>query len=131
MIVLFDGVCHLCQWSVRFIIECDPKGIFKFVSLQDHPQYGEGSVVLVEGDEVHRESSAALRIAKRLKGPIKLLYAFIIVPRPARDVVYRFIARNRYKWFGKDDACWLPTPELKARFLVGDPKSATPASLAR
>ncbi|HBL28436.1 MAG TPA: hypothetical protein DD490_16510 [Acidobacteria bacterium] len=127
-IVLFDGVCNLCTGSVQFILERDPQGLFRFASLQSEAgrrllgvQAMEadslGSVVLIESGQAFRESTAALRIARRLPGAWKLLWVFIAVPRPLRDAVYRWIARNRYHWFGKTEACWLPTPELKARFL--------------
>jgi prepilin-type processing-associated H-X9-DG protein len=123
-VVFFDGVCHLCQATVRFIIARDAKASFHFASLQSAVArdklgawHGPDSVVLLEGDRVSIESTAALRIARKLRFPWSMAYAFIIVPRPLRDVVYRFIAKRRYRWFGKDDACWLPTPELRKRFL--------------
>ena len=75
------------------------------------------SFVLVEGDRAYRESTAALRVARRLGGGWPLFYAAIILPRFLRDPIYKFIARNRYRWFGKKDTCMIPTPELKARFL--------------
>jgi predicted DCC family thiol-disulfide oxidoreductase YuxK len=75
------------------------------------------SIVVLEDGRAWQESSAALRIARHLPGSWKLLRAFVLVPRPLRDVVYRLIARNRYRWFGKQETCWLPTPELKGRFL--------------
>ena len=77
------------------------------------------SVVLIEDGRAWQESSAALRIAGHLPGAWKLLRIFVIIPRPLRDVVYRWIARNRYRWFGKMESCWLPTPELRGRFLEG------------
>ena len=128
-IILFDGVCNLCNASVQFIIERDPTAIFRFTALQsDFGQSilaknsvnteGGDSVILVENGQVYDRSTAALRIARRLSGGIKLLYVFIIVPRPIRDFVYKIIAKNRYRWFGKQDACWMPTKELKARFLT-------------
>ena len=127
-IVLFDGVCNLCTGSVQFILERDRRGLFRFASLQSEVGrrlLGEqgldadalGSVVLIEDGQAFRESAAVLRIARHLPGAWKLLGAFLAVPRPLRDFVYRRIARNRYRWFGKTEACWLPTPELKARFL--------------
>ena len=76
------------------------------------------SILLVQGGRVYERSDAALRIARGLRGAWKLFYAFIVVPRPIRDVVYRFIARNRYRWFGKSESCRMPTPELRARFLT-------------
>jgi predicted DCC family thiol-disulfide oxidoreductase YuxK len=127
-IVLFDGVCNLCNGSVQFLLKRDPEGRFRFAALQsdagrrlmaEHGLAVDGlsSVVLIEGGKAWQESSAALRIARHLPGAWKLLRVFAAVPRPLRDAVYRWIARNRYRWFGKAETCWLPTPELKARFL--------------
>ena len=127
-IVLFDGVCNLCSGSVQFLLKRDPEGRFRFASLQsdagrslmiEHRLDPDAlsSVVVVEEGRAWQESSAALRIARHLPGAWKLLRVFAVVPRPIRDAVYRWIARNRYRWFGKTEACWLPTPELRARFL--------------
>ena len=127
-VVLFDGVCNLCNGSVQFILKRDPQGRFRFASLQSEPgrrlmtEHGLdpdalSSVVVVEEGRVWKESSAALRIARHLPGAWKLLRVFTLIPRPLRDAAYRLIARNRYRWFGKMEACWLPTPELKGRFL--------------
>jgi len=127
-LVLFDGVCNLCTGSVQFLLKRDPEGRFRFASLQsdagrrlmaEHGIVADtlGSVVLIEDGRAWRESSAALRIARHLPGAWKLLRLFTAVPRPLRDAVYRWIARNRYRWFGKNESCWLPTPELRARFL--------------
>lgn len=123
--VLFDGVCNLCNASINFIIDRDPKAYFRFAALQSDAakQLGEtvtgdpDSIILIEDGKRYDKSTAALRIARRLSGVWPVLYMGIILPRPLRDVIYRFIARNRYKWFGKSDACRLPSPELKARFL--------------
>jgi predicted DCC family thiol-disulfide oxidoreductase YuxK len=127
-IVLFDGVCNLCNGSVQFILKRDSQARFRFASLQseagrslmrEHGLDPEAlsSVVVVEGGRAWQESSAALRIVLHLPGGWKLLRVFAVVPRPLRDAVYRLIARNRYRWFGKTETCWLPTPELKGRFL--------------
>ncbi|TAF66912.1 MAG: thiol-disulfide oxidoreductase DCC family protein [Cytophagales bacterium] len=128
-IVLFDGVCNLCQGSVQFIIKRDKTSQFQFASLQSAhgqallakfslPTKELQSIVLVEGEKCYTHSTAALRIAQQLSGIWKIIgYAGFIVPKPLRDVLYNFIARNRYHWFGKKESCWLPTPELKARFL--------------
>ena len=134
-IVLFDGVCNLCNGAVTFIIDRDPDAYFRFAPLQSeaggarlepeprdlvHKDLQDGdaleSIVLLEDGQRFTRSTAALRIARRLRG-VWPLYAFIVVPRPVRDRVYRWIARNRYRWFGKTDACRLPTPELARRFL--------------
>jgi predicted DCC family thiol-disulfide oxidoreductase YuxK len=128
-VVLFDGVCNLCNGSVQFIIAHDPVAHFRFAALQSEAArrlLGEcalsgslpDSVALIASGQVYTRSAAALRIARRLAFPWPLLYAFIIVPAPLRDIVYDLIARNRYRWFGKRDACMLPTPELRKRFLV-------------
>ncbi len=128
-VVLFDGVCNLCNSTVHFIIARDPKAYFRFAPLQSASaaallgdkapgaDVAPDSVMLVEDGKVYQASTAALRVARKLSGAWKLLYAFIVVPRFVRDPVYYLIARNRYRWFGKSDACWLPTPELRSRFL--------------
>ncbi|GGA77512.1 thiol-disulfide oxidoreductase DCC family protein [Ornithinibacillus halotolerans] len=126
-IILFDGECNLCNNTVQFVIKRDPKGIFKFTALQS--RVGEGllkekkipndwdSFILIEGEKVYTKSTAALKVCRNLSGFIKLLYVFIIIPSQLRNPIYNFIARNRYKWFGKRDSCMIPTPELKERFL--------------
>ena len=127
-IVLFDGVCNLCSGSVQFLLKRDREGRFRFASLQSDAgrsllaEHGLAvdslrSVVLIEDGRVWQESAAALRIARHLPGAWRLLRVFAAIPRPLRDAVYRWIARNRYRWFGKAETCWLPTPELKERFL--------------
>lgn len=127
-IVLFDGVCNLCNGSVQFILRRDPAGTFRFASLQSDlgqrllSEHGLDpkaldSVLVLDGDRLYRESDAALRVARDLKGAWKALTVFRAVPRPVRDWAYRLIARNRYRWFGKSETCWLPTPELRSRFL--------------
>lgn len=127
-IVLFDGDCLFCDASVQFIIKRDPYEHFYFTSLQSEKgqqlkqRYGipvdEDSVVLIEGKKFYTKSSAALRIAKKLDGLWHLLFLLILVPRPIRDGVYRYVAKNRYKWFGqKQDSCTLPSPEMRKRFL--------------
>lgn len=127
-IVLFDGVCNLCNGAVQLIIRRDPAGRFRFASLQSPPgeellaRFGidrnlTDSVILVEGDRWYQESDAALRVARELKGAWKALAVFRVIPRPLRDAAYRLIACNRYRWFGKQETCWLPTPELRGRFL--------------
>ncbi|MEO8770764.1 MAG: thiol-disulfide oxidoreductase DCC family protein [Ferruginibacter sp.] len=127
-IILFDGVCNLCNSSVQYVIKHDPYATFTFASLQgEHgqqllkqfnlPLNDLNSFVLIKNNKVYTRSTAALKVAKELKGAIKLLYGFIIVPRFARDAVYKLIAKNRYKWFGKKDECMIPTQSLKERFL--------------
>lgn len=127
-LILFDGVCNLCSSSVQFIINRDPKSRFRFASLQSEtgkkllekfqlPVDALYSIILVQGNSYLERSDAALEIARKLSGLWPLFYAFKIVPNVLRDPIYNWISRNRYKWFGKKDACWLPTPELKARFV--------------
>ena len=127
-IILFDGVCNLCNGAVQFAIERDPTAIFRFASLQsDFGQSilaqnvvnteGGGTIILLENGKVYNRSTAALRVARQLSGWIKFLYVFIFVPKFIRDFVYKIVARNRYRWFGKQESCWMPTKELKARFL--------------
>ena len=127
-IVLFDGVCNLCNGAVQFIINRDPEGRFAFASLQSAAgqaylrQFGLSTdafdtFVLVEGEKAYTRSTAALRIARRLPGAWRLLYALVIVPRPVRDWGYGLVARNRYRLFGRRDSCMMPTPGLKAKFL--------------
>ena len=127
-IILFDGVCNLCNKSVQIVLLKDKAAIFKFASLQSAvgqkllqeynlPTESFGSFVLIQNQKVYLKSTAALMVAKQLSGAIKLLYGFMIVPAFIRNFVYNIIAKNRYKWFGKKDSCMIPTPELKARFL--------------
>ncbi|MDP4098879.1 DCC1-like thiol-disulfide oxidoreductase family protein [Paenibacillus sp. P96] len=131
-IVLVDGVCHFCQGATKFIIERDPGGRHHFGSLQSEEgkrllKAGRMSMdrldtlVLVEDGVYYTMSTAVLRIARHLRFPYPLAYMFILVPRPIRDALYRYIARNRYRWFGKDDGdgvqCRIPSPEVRKRFL--------------
>jgi predicted DCC family thiol-disulfide oxidoreductase YuxK len=127
-VVLFDGVCNLCNGFVQFIIRRDRHARYRFGALQSpealallaHTGMDQGpmdTIVYLRDDRLLTRSTAALTILKDLGGVWSLLYAFIIVPPFLRDPVYGFIARNRYRWFGKRDSCMLPTPELRARFL--------------
>ena len=127
-ILLFDGECNLCNGAVQFVLTHEQDNRIRFASLQSATgqqlleQFGlptrtYESFVLVDGDRFFTESTAALRVTRYLKGGWKWLYAFIVVPKPIRDWVYRLVARNRYRWFGRQDSCWLPTPEFSERFL--------------
>lgn len=127
-IILFDGVCNLCNGAVTFVIKRDPKDHFRFAALQSDigqalvAEHGidtskVDSIILIENNRVYSKSTAALRIAKYMSGAYPLLYGFMIIPNFIRNWVYDFVARNRYKWYGKKDACMIPTPELKAKFL--------------
>lgn len=126
-IVLFDGDCNFCDRSVQFIIKNDRQATFKFASLKSAkgqelvekynvPQTVD-SLILIEGNCYYDQSTAALRICKDLSWPWKLAVPLLVVPKPIRDYFYRLFAKNRYKWFGKKDACQLPTPEMRKRFL--------------
>ena len=133
-IILFDGVCNLCNSAVKWVIERDKEGRFDFASLQSRAARRElesvmgpeeiaelpDSIVLVDSDGVHARSAAALRIARALGSPFALLGLGVVVPRPIRDALYDLIARKRYRWFGRRDTCMTPTPDLAARFLDAD-----------
>lgn len=128
-ILLFDGVCNLCSGFVQWVLPRDKKGRYRFASLQS--ELGKtvkteqgldpdkiNSIVLYQQGKVYTKSAAALRLAVGLGGWYQLAGVFFIIPPFIRDAVYDFIARNRYRWFGKSEACWLPRPEWKERFLA-------------
>lgn len=127
-LILFDGLCNLCEASVLFVIKRDPKGSFRFTSLQSEvagqrlTELGEeaGSVkslLLIKNGRLYNKSDAALEIVKDLSGFWSALQIFRIIPKGIRDLIYDWIARNRYRWFGKKDVCLLPTSEILDRFL--------------
>jgi predicted DCC family thiol-disulfide oxidoreductase YuxK len=127
-ILLFDGECNLCNATVQFIIRHDAKGVFRFASLQGAygrslmaslgmPAITPDTFVLQADGRVYLRSEGALRTLARLGFPWSLSYICICLPARLRDAVYAHVARNRYRWFGKRDACYLPMPELRARFL--------------
>jgi predicted DCC family thiol-disulfide oxidoreductase YuxK len=127
-IILFDGVCNLCNWSVNFIIERDTKNIFKFAALQTEKgkelikkfnldTSNLTTLILIEGEKYYTKSTAALRITKELKGLWKLFYIFIISPPFIRNFMYDLIARYRYKLFGKRDVCRVPGGPDWEKFL--------------
>jgi predicted DCC family thiol-disulfide oxidoreductase YuxK len=124
-IIFFDGVCNLCNYWVNFTIRRDPAKTFWFAPLQgetakryfDDPAKQVDSIVLLEEGKMYFRSTAALRITRNLRRGWPLLYGFIIVPRFIRDAVYKWIARNRYKWFGKKEECMIPGPSVQDRFL--------------
>ena len=127
-LLLFDGVCNLCNGAVQFIIDRDKRNLFRFASLQselgrsvlrkyDIDSTSLDTVVLVQKGRAYTHSEAALRTAAQLDGGYRLLSVFRILPRFFRDGVYRFIARNRYRWFGREEACRLPRPEWRAKFV--------------
>lgn len=127
-LILFDGVCNLCSHSIQFVIRHDKKNIYRFASLQsgfarslllkhELPPNDFETIVLIEDSRIFTRSTAALRIARRLNGAWPLLYILVLVPRFIRDAVYRYISAHRYKWFGKKESCWLPSPELESKFV--------------
>lgn len=127
-VIFFDGVCNLCTGSVQFIIKHDPKHYFRFASLQSElgqqflQQNGLSadtfdSFIVWEDGKYYTESTAALRVVRKLNGLWSGLYTFILLPAFIRNSVYKLIARNRYRWFGKKEVCWLPTAELNSLFI--------------
>jgi predicted DCC family thiol-disulfide oxidoreductase YuxK len=127
-IVLFDGVCNLCNGVVNFVIDRDRKSKLKFISLQDsraqeildkheHGTADLSTILYIENGKLHQQSSAVLRIIKKLDGLWPILYVLMIFPKFIRDMVYRWVAKNRYKWFGKRDRCRVPESEIQTRFL--------------
>ncbi len=127
-IVLFDGVCNLCNASVQFLIRRDRTKIFKFASLQSgtarkmlesHHEKGAflKSIVFLDNGQVYYESDAVLRICRYLGWPWKGGHYLRFFPRWLRDGVYRWVARNRYRWFGKKDQCMVPAEDVSDRFL--------------
>ncbi|HVJ82265.1 MAG TPA: thiol-disulfide oxidoreductase DCC family protein [Planctomycetia bacterium] len=140
-ILLYDGVCNFCDASVRFILKRDRAGRVRFAALQSpigrslvrerglDPDDLSG-IVLIEGDSFSRKSTAALRALRYLRFPWPLLSGFLIFPRFFRDFIYDIIAKHRYRWFGKRDACRIHTPPERARFLdAGRPPSSTSGRL--
>ncbi len=127
-IILFDGVCHLCQASVQFVIKRDPQAYFTFASLQSASgqrllaahgldPHKLASVVLIEGERCWTESDAALRIVQHLTAWWPLLGYLRVIPPSLRNGLYRWFARHRYRWFGSSATCMLPTPDVRRRFL--------------
>ncbi|MEQ9423093.1 MAG: DCC1-like thiol-disulfide oxidoreductase family protein [Cyclobacteriaceae bacterium] len=127
-LILFDGVCNLCNGAVNFIIDRDPNARFKFASLQSdigqavlnelgHSTTEFDTMMLVKNGAVSSRSTAALKIAKGLNGLWPIFYALIIIPPFIRNFFYNLVSKYRYKIFGKSDQCLLPTPELKSRFI--------------
>ncbi|WP_433945735.1 thiol-disulfide oxidoreductase DCC family protein [Paenibacillus sp. SN-8-1] len=127
-IVLVDGVCHLCQGLTKFLIKRDRAGRLRFASLQSDagqrllaeggmPLHSYNTFVLIEDGHYYTRSKAALKLARWLPFPWPLWYGLIVIPSFIRDAVYDIVARNRYRWFGKDNACMIPTKEIRERFL--------------
>ncbi|MEO6949519.1 MAG: thiol-disulfide oxidoreductase DCC family protein [Ginsengibacter sp.] len=127
-IILFDGVCNLCNGAVNFVIKRDKKSVFKFAAIQSE----EAKNLMMEGDfqsedlktfilllneRFYTKSTAALKVCRYLSGLWPMLYWFMIIPKFIRDFIYNIISRNRYKWFGRKESCTIPTPELQSKFL--------------
>ena len=128
-IILFDGVCNLCDSSVQYVIKKDKNDVFRFVPLQSDlgtkilqhigiSNQKIDSIVLYEpGVAYYYKSGAVIEISKTLQGFFNYGMFFRILPNSLRDVVYDYVAKNRYKWYGKKESCMIPTPELKSKFL--------------
>ncbi|MCW3465606.1 thiol-disulfide oxidoreductase DCC family protein [Chitinophaga nivalis] len=128
-IILFDGVCNFCNASINFVIRHDRQRYFRFAPLQSDTAAAlagtyhfdptaMASFILIENGRAYTKSTAALRVARRLPWPWKLGYAGIIIPPFIRHGLYSWIARNRYRWFGRQESCMMPTPEVRSRFLT-------------
>jgi predicted DCC family thiol-disulfide oxidoreductase YuxK len=126
--LLFDGECNLCNHAVQFVIPRDPRDRYRFAALQS--EYGRqileryelssaaiNTVILIQNGKLYTKSTAALKLVRHLNRLWPTLYLLIIIPRFLRDPIYDWIARNRYKWFGRREFCMMPTPEMKSRFL--------------
>jgi predicted DCC family thiol-disulfide oxidoreductase YuxK len=127
-VILYDGECGLCDRLVQFVLPRDPRGYFRFAALQSEyarralavagmPTEDFDTMVLIESGKVYVRSSAALRVLRRLRQPWPIFFSFIIVPAFVRDLVYRFIARNRHRWFPRPESCGLPKPGWTERFI--------------
>jgi predicted DCC family thiol-disulfide oxidoreductase YuxK len=128
-LVLFDGVCNLCNTSVQFILKNDKKNTFLFTSLQGKTgryisthfdidiKKIDSILLYTPNQKIYTKSTAVLKVATQLKFPIKLLSFFWIIPVFIRNYGYNYIAKNRYKWYGKKTSCYIPTPDLQSRFL--------------
>jgi predicted DCC family thiol-disulfide oxidoreductase YuxK len=127
-VIVFDGVCNLCNAWVRFVVRHDPAGIFRFAAQQS--AVGQGlienyisglldlsSVILIAGDSVYTESTAVLEICVRLGPPWSWFALARIIPVRLRDTCYRFVVRHRYQWFGRTDTCQTPSADVKSRFI--------------
>ena len=127
-LILFDGVCNLCNAWVRFLVRRDPAGTFRFAAQQspigqtiikEHLSNASqlSSVILIEENAIYTESDAVLQILARLTPPRSWIALLRIIPRPARDACYRFIVRPRYQWFGRTEACQIPSGDVRSRFV--------------
>ncbi|MDR4496237.1 MAG: thiol-disulfide oxidoreductase DCC family protein [Nitrospirales bacterium] len=131
-VIVFDGVCNFCNAFVNFVLERDTRGIFKFGTLQSPPAHlilnqcglsteDYETFLLLDNGKIFTKSTAGLKILRALPGCWPWLYAFIIVPRPIRDLIYSFVARHRYRWMGKADTCRVPSLAERARFIEHSP----------
>ncbi|MCK6259153.1 thiol-disulfide oxidoreductase DCC family protein [Fictibacillus sp. KIGAM418] len=127
-ILLFDGVCNFCNGIVNFLIRQDKKGRISFGSLQSDagqellrefllPVHDFESLVYIKNGRIYQRSTAALEIARDLGGLWSVAYILVVIPKPLRDGLYSWIAKNRYRWFGKKDHCMIPTPDIRKRFI--------------
>lgn len=127
LIILFDGICNFCNSAVDFVIKRDKRSVFKFASLQSQAgqkiladnnitDIGLSSFIFIEGNNIYFKPTAALRVCRYLDGWWRLMYGFIIVPKTIRDGIYNWIAKNRYKWFGKKP-CTIPNAEIRSGLL--------------
>jgi predicted DCC family thiol-disulfide oxidoreductase YuxK len=127
-VIFYDGECGLCDRLVQFVLPRDPRGWFRFAALQSEyarkalaaagmPSDDFDTMVLIESGRAYVRSSAALRVLRRLRWPWPIFFPFIVVPPFVRDAVYRFIARNRHRWFARPESCGLPKPGWRERFL--------------
>lgn len=137
-VILFDGVCNLCEGFVQFVIRRDPDAIFRFAPLQSEVgeellagcEWDSGqldSVVLVENGQCYHKSSAVIRSAMYIGWPYRLIGPTRVLPRRLRDAAYDLVADRRYRWFGKKDQCMRPTPDIQSRFLAGAPRTDSEA----
>lgn len=126
-IILYDGLCKLCNGSVKFIIKRDSKALFKFQALQNYQEIQKldsqfqkqipDSIIYIQEEKILSKSTAAIMICKKLDGLWPIFYVFIIIPKPIRDYLYDIIAKYRYSWFGKHDSCMIPNRNIKDRFI--------------
>ena len=127
-VILFDGVCNFCNGTVNFIIKQDKKKVFRFAALQSEagqklleqyhlPKENFDSFIFIDNGKAYKSSSAGLKLYNKLSWHWKWTQLFWIVPKFIRDSIYNFIAKNRYKWFGKKEQCMIPTPDVRERFL--------------
>lgn len=127
-ILLFDGVCNICDYSVQFVIKHNKSESVHFAALQssfgqeqlkksDLPSSDLKSLIFIEDGDMYTRSTGALKLARHLNSPWKWAYIFIIIPRPIRDWFYNYIAAHRYQWFGEKDACMIPSKEVRERFI--------------